>query len=108
MNSEKKITDLTNDEINEKIYLINKRITIVSGLAQTDRNILVQLDNLLQQYISEQNRRLEKDIDSGVVLDTDDMETTSEKLLPTSNKPAKKNVIKKPSSYKKVYKNKGE
>lgn len=98
------ITELTDEVINNKISEIYKKLRILNTLPKKEQYAIDQLYNLLDEYNFEKERRsIKEDNKSNVVLDTEEIPEKKEEEITT--KP-KKNIVKKPSTFNKVYKNK--
>lgn len=104
MFNDEDITKLTDDEINSRISDLYKRLGIISNLPMATQPIIDQLYNLVDMYQDEQVRRMNTNVDTGVVLDTDKMPEKKQAEV----KKEKTTKVVKPSNFNKVYKKKKE
>lgn len=105
MFTDEDITKLSDDDINNRISDLYKRLSAVANLPMKTQALVDQLYNLVDMYQNEQARRMDTKIDTGVVLDTDKM---PEKKQAEATKKEKATKVIKPSNFNKVYKNKKE
>lgn len=97
------ITELSNEEINSRISDLYNKLSIISNLPSYNQFMIDQVYHLIDTYQDEQERRNKITNDSGCVLDTDKM--PEKKVI---EKKSEKKVIKMPTTFNKVYKQKKE
>ena len=105
MFTDENIINLSDDELNHQISELYKRLGMIAGNPMATQQLINQLYSLVDLYQAEQLRRMEKDEDTGVVLDTDKM--PEKKQIESTTKGKSTKVI-RPSNFNKVYKQKKE